>query len=649
MPKDNVKCLGKDRTGGDCRNGAIDDTLFCKYHQYMNDYNDDMLDNLTQCKGCKKQYYLPDGGICDKCRERGKKNREKDKKKVVNCKKEGCKFKVKENGYCGKHQMNYFIETVEAKGLKVCYNVNRGCRRELDADYGYSKCPDCLGKERDKYKDKYVKVKKINDDNNDYNKLCSKCGKHNNTEFKRCLKCREGQKKQDEKRKGRKRNWMEELRNNPERMAKKKQWYNDNYDRVVSYWVKYRGKRIKNEGDEYWKNNAKCQKKWVEENIDKMREKWEENKSNPNISFSNYKYRAEKYTIPWELPKLNAVALMTDKCYYCGDIDVGKINGIDRKNNTDGYTIMNAVSCCTICNMIKGCLDIDVYLARCEHILANLGKINGRMDYLLFPDGHPVSYYRYKYRANKKGLEFNLKEIDWCDFTLGDCYICGKQASLTHRNGIDRIDNDKGYFVPDYFTTNKTNCASCCSECNYMKGTYSYEQLVEKLVMTYKNRIMDNEHYKKHKEKVYRKAKKLKKMRSAKTYEEAKEAERLYKKEYREKQRAKLGNEALREKWRIEKQKQRHGDNYLQHYSHKDRLKNGSNGRREKKTKEQIREEARMRKQKSRQAMIDKYGSETWRAIRAKEVAIARAKKQGNIDRANQLKAELDELRKTDD
>ena len=48
-----IKCKGKDYNGNTCRNNIKDDTYFCKYHYYMKDYTEDMLNNLTYCSCCK--------------------------------------------------------------------------------------------------------------------------------------------------------------------------------------------------------------------------------------------------------------------------------------------------------------------------------------------------------------------------------------------------------------------------------------------------------------------------------------------------------------------------------------------------------------------------------------------------------------------
>jgi hypothetical protein len=150
------KCRGIVRDGSKCIRIKINGTDFCKWHQYMNDYTDEMLQNLTSCGTCKKMYYLVDYKTCEKCRGVCSKNRKKARENVIKCKKESCSFKrSKENEYCGQHQIDHFLEQVKKRGKKPCKNYNRKCRVELDLDYKYYKCSDCLEKDRKKDNEKY--------------------------------------------------------------------------------------------------------------------------------------------------------------------------------------------------------------------------------------------------------------------------------------------------------------------------------------------------------------------------------------------------------------------------------------------------------------------------------------------------------------
>ena len=144
-----TKCGGKDCHGEPCRNNTQEDISFCKYHDYMKNYTEDMMNNLKFCSNCRKYYYIAEGKQCSKCKERGTKIREKQGEEKIICEKEGCKFeRTKENEFCGKHQTDYFKKETEKSGKKVCGNYIRGCRNILEKTYERTRCEDCLKKER---------------------------------------------------------------------------------------------------------------------------------------------------------------------------------------------------------------------------------------------------------------------------------------------------------------------------------------------------------------------------------------------------------------------------------------------------------------------------------------------------------------------
>jgi len=82
-----------------------------------------------------------------------------------------------------------------------------------------------------------------------------------------------------------------------------------------------------------------------------------------------YKRRARKRDHEWGLSRQEFAQLTSQACYYCG-IEPSTIwdspetngtytyNGIDRVDNTKGYTLDNCVPCCMYCNKAK--LDRDV-------------------------------------------------------------------------------------------------------------------------------------------------------------------------------------------------------------------------------------------------------------------------------------------------
>lgn len=75
--------------------------------------------------------------------------------------------------------------------------------------------------------------------------------------------------------------------------------------------------------------------------------------------------------------------LIMDKCYYCGEPgSLENVLGVDRADNSLGYTHDNSVSCCKACNLMKGkfgSLDFVEHAAKIvAHSLRNVPIIDGR-------------------------------------------------------------------------------------------------------------------------------------------------------------------------------------------------------------------------------------------------------------------------------
>jgi len=67
-------------------------------------------------------------------------------------------------------------------------------------------------------------------------------------------------------------------------------------------------------------------------------------------------------------------------CYYCDsepsmEIKGLKFNGVDRKINSHGYTIVNSVSCCGTCNKMKGSLNALEFGEKIKNIFTNYVKV----------------------------------------------------------------------------------------------------------------------------------------------------------------------------------------------------------------------------------------------------------------------------------
>lgn len=89
------------------------------------------------------------------------------------------------------------------------------------------------------------------------------------------------------------------------------------------------------------------------------------------------KHNAKNRGYVWELENEEVLAIMDLPCYYCGRLGtngrthmrLGKTysgyNGIDRRNNSKGYTKENSVPCCKQCNIAKGTLTLDEFIELC--------------------------------------------------------------------------------------------------------------------------------------------------------------------------------------------------------------------------------------------------------------------------------------------
>lgn len=94
-----------------------------------------------------------------------------------------------------------------------------------------------------------------------------------------------------------------------------------------------------------------------------------------NMVYRNYKYRAQRKGYAFDLSEDDFRTITQAPCRYCG-IEPKQSwntnnqrtsgdyvhNGIDRIDNTQGYTKRNVVPCCKVCNRAKGDMLIEEYI-----------------------------------------------------------------------------------------------------------------------------------------------------------------------------------------------------------------------------------------------------------------------------------------------
>lgn len=103
-----------------------------------------------------------------------------------------------------------------------------------------------------------------------------------------------------------------------------------------------------------------------------------------------------------------------------------------------------------------------------------------------------ILFASYKQKADERNLVFELLEKEFITLTKQNCYYCGISPSQLFirpgmnggysYNGIDRVDNTKGYTLD--------NCVSCCKKCNRAKMIMSKKEFFEWIEQVYNYRII---------------------------------------------------------------------------------------------------------------------------------------------------------------
>lgn len=493
-----IHCRGIDRNKNQCREKVLKEGDFCSKHAYMTEYTDDMMNNLSQCSGCRKYYYFNDNRKrCEKCVSRGGENNKvlKDLRSLKHeCEASGCKNKAPDSKYCGKHRILQLREDAGEDGFKLCGNGNHKCVNRIPLESKHTYCDVCIQKHSDADKERYQKekqsVEEFNSEHDDVLK-CIKCCKefgisdcvkdiHGNIS-KKCKDCFKKQQDIEKHRPKRIRDESEEIKRNPQRKITKDNWKKKNHDKCKSYWQKSRQRKRERLGEiEYKLQLVEQSRKYRNLNPEKMKEQYEKTRKNPHHRYVFYKRRAEgggiKTKNPFNLTEIECKEYFTSRCHYCGYRYDGEVlNGIDRVNNNEGYSKDNCVSCCTMCNMMKRVLSREDFLHMCEHILGYMRIIE---DCKMFPNAFKnyksTSYDDTKRCSIRRKIIFELNEKQFDIIKSMPCYLCGKICSDEHNNGIDRINSKYKYCVE--------NCKSCCGNCNYLKKNYVLYEFLTQLI-----------------------------------------------------------------------------------------------------------------------------------------------------------------------
>ncbi len=104
-----------------------------------------------------------------------------------------------------------------------------------------------------------------------------------------------------------------------------------------------------------------------------------------NAIYSNYKRDSGKQNREFSLSIEEFIEITKRNCHYCG-IEPSEFslrgnangsyvgNGIDRKDNSLGYTIENCLPCCRKCNFCKGKLPYDEFMSWIKRVIKHNDK-----------------------------------------------------------------------------------------------------------------------------------------------------------------------------------------------------------------------------------------------------------------------------------
>ena len=385
------------------------------------------INKMTKiCSSCRKPMDdSTDSKTCDSCKQRAAMNRQKARENKIECaaiKNNGkkCTNKVHKdcgNKYCAKH-IKEWKEEVQTGGKKVqrcngrymCDPENPGIKAILPENYPHKKCENCLKKERCGDIKRRREIEAYNE-KSENEKRCGKCRK--SIPLDELITTSKGE---------------------------------------ISYYCEH------------------CFE--VRQNVEDNRpSRHEEYKTNINLLFYEYTRGAKKRGYNFGLSFEDFEKLVTSQCYYC-DLPRRKyLIGIDRLDSNVGYTDDNIVPCCSICNLMKNTLNEATFILMCAHI--------ARMNHMLKFDSYDyvfnnyknTSHNSYKRGAHERNLSFEISKEYFENTTRNDpCYICLRSSGKDHCNGIDRVDNSKGYTLD--------NCKSCCGDCNFLKRDLDHDTFI---------------------------------------------------------------------------------------------------------------------------------------------------------------------------
>ncbi len=153
--------------------------------------------------------------------------------------------------------------------------------------------------------------------------------------------------------------WYE--KNKDKKLKKNREWDKKNKEKRREIQDRHRGKHPERE--------LIRAKKYREHYPERIKDSAKRHRKTEKGYYSSYRGGAVRRGYSFELTHEDFVKILTSKCVYCGS---EKAMGIDRVDNTQGYTLLNSAPCCAHCNRMKWAHSKDFFF---EHIL-KIAKYN---------------------------------------------------------------------------------------------------------------------------------------------------------------------------------------------------------------------------------------------------------------------------------
>jgi hypothetical protein len=404
------------RKGESCTFPPGDSNAYCGRHQRNYEY-----DTLVNSEKRLCRFFFRG---CNSLLEASEKSpscklcREKLTKKTKDCSHKDCKFKTDGSKYCKKHERDTYYDEEKEKGIKYC-DVARGCFTICKE--GLKSCEACLKHDQTIENTRRKNRNEISTQlqmQNTIHQICVGCGK--------------------------------------------------DFDKFMTRYNRP-SKICKHCNESNTKQDAK--------RPDRDRNFKNENYNNIPRYFKEYVVGASKRGYSMDLQYDDFKDLVLTSCYYCKSQIEGEVNGIDRVDNSKGYSKENCVACCQVCNRIKLIYHPAFFITKCKIISKTISTPEDFFSKWKEHYGRTTkqNYKTFVYSSEiRRNLKVNISEDEWNILIHKSCHYCG----YTHINGIglDRLDNS----IREYTLS---NVVPCCGSCNLMKGEMPYQEFLDKTKM----------------------------------------------------------------------------------------------------------------------------------------------------------------------